>query len=104
MIERLRGRGWIVELSGPWETVKHICARLGISTSKFRRRMKRRPHPNPSDVDVGLSGRLIALRSNLQLDTFLVGRNGEVKVPKRSRANLTIRIGKPAKRARKPAK
>ena len=99
MIERLRTQGYVVELSGPWETVGHICKRLHISPSKFRRRMKRR-HPNPSDVETGATGRLISLRSNLQLDRFLVGTNGEIRVPKKANASITIRIGRPARRKR----
>jgi hypothetical protein len=87
MIQRLRSRGFIVGKSGPTETAKHICARLGISTSKFRRRRKRRP-PNPSDVDLGPTGRLIGIRSNLEYDKFLVGA--------RSTAEITVRIAKPA--------
>lgn len=99
MIQRLRNRGYVVELRGPWETVKVICKRLHISTSKFRRRMKRR-HPSPLDVDQGPSGRISAIRSNILLDKFLVGANGEIKVPKRAKASLTLRIAPPDGRKR----
>lgn len=72
-IERLRARGYVVEKPGGFETPKEICARLGISESKFARRFKRYHKHHPIDTERGPLGRLIALRSNFMLDMFLLG-------------------------------
>jgi hypothetical protein len=71
---RLRNRGCIVELRGPWETPKRLYKRLRISASKFRRRWKRYPRPKASDVQLGEKGRIVMIRSNPVLDAFLKAR------------------------------
>jgi hypothetical protein len=62
-----------------------ICERLKISRSKFSRRWKRYAKAQPEDVQLGPSGRLIAIRSNPALDVFLMG-------PKRMVLRLTSQI------------
>jgi len=101
-IKRLETRGYIVELRGPWETVKHVCTRLHISQSKFRRRMKRRPRPHPSDIDVGESGRIILIRSNPQLDRFLLAlRQPPEKLTEKKTVKVILRIPPEPAKARK---
>lgn len=73
-IKRLRDRGFIVEPRGDWETPSKLCRRLKISRSKLRRRWKRYPRPQASDVQLGPKGRVIMLRSNPVLDLFLRSR------------------------------
>lgn len=97
LIQRLESRGYIVEMRGPWETVRHVCERLHISQSKFRRRMKRRPRPHPSDIDVGESGRIILIRSNVALDNFLIGPAGLTKVPDSAATKVLLKIIEPKK-------
>jgi hypothetical protein len=62
---------YVVEIRGHWETVAHICRRLKISPSKFRRRLKRYPRKSARDVIAGPSGRTLQIRSHLSLDRFL---------------------------------
>jgi len=73
-VKRLRDRGFVVEVRGPWESPKRLCRRLRISRSKFRRRWKRYPRPKVSDVQLGTKGRIVLLRSNPVLDAFLKAR------------------------------
>ena len=63
---------WVMDVIAPWETVKHICERLNISKSKFRRRWKRRPSGSGRS-EVGPTGRVIHIQSDPQLDAFLQG-------------------------------
>jgi hypothetical protein len=62
---------YVVEIRGHWETVARICARLKISPSKFRRRLKRYPLKFARDVISGETGRTIQVRSHPSLDRFL---------------------------------
>jgi hypothetical protein len=60
-------------MPGKWENTAEICKRLKISRSKFARRWERYAKAQPEDVQVGPSGRLLAIRSNPALDVFLIG-------------------------------
>jgi hypothetical protein len=62
---------YVVEIRGHWETVAHICKRLKISPSTFRRRLQRYPRKFEGSIISGPSGRTIKIQSHLSLDRFL---------------------------------
>lgn len=96
-IKRLQSRGFIVAKRGPWETPKQAQVRLKISKSKFRRRWRRYPRPQASDVHLGDSGKMVSFRSNELLDAFLRG-------PERAPSRVTAaKNGQGAGRVRKSA-
>jgi hypothetical protein len=71
-IKKLVSDQWKIDVLAPLETVKHICERLHISQSKFRRRWKRRP-PGSGRSEVGPSGRLIHVQCDSETDRHLKG-------------------------------
>lgn len=63
--------GFVVEQPGAWESRGEFCGRLGISVSKFKRRMRRSKYRPQVDLDLGPTGRLIRLRSNAVFDAWM---------------------------------
>lgn len=68
----LEQHGYVVSIVGRWERGNGLCKRLQISTSKFRRRLKRwQALGRKAELQRGLRGWLVLIRSNPELDAFL---------------------------------
>jgi hypothetical protein len=90
-IRNLVSDQWKIDVEAPLETVKHICERLHISESKFRRRWKRRP-AGSGRSEVGPSGRLIHVQTGDSLDKHLQGTSHLGDITPEQIVGITIRI------------
>ncbi len=97
------GGHWVVDVLAPYETVKHICERLSISPSKFRRRWKRRP-AGSGQSEVGPTGRIIHIQSDPQLDRFLQGTSRLGPITPEQIIGVTIEIASHSVQSMKASK
>lgn len=70
-IEFLTKREWVVQTSRQWETPKEMAGRLNVSASHLSRTMKKKSCPKPSDTARGPTGRILYIKSTLDLDKFI---------------------------------
>jgi hypothetical protein len=70
-VQLLVAKGYIVEMAGEWETPGELCARLGVSPSRFRRKMGQINFAPTVKIERGEKGRLRKLRSSPAFDRWI---------------------------------